>query len=173
MALLFLLPLVGIFLRPLLRLCSVATNSIAAIGSAVLVCVTSCIVLLIQFVTMFVQALRPSRAMLPIVQLAIVAALLVGACRYWALSFSLVVGAAALGLALYALFYYRLWHGMIPGPGVLSRKGARVALCSGVFLCAVWALVYFLHRTQGDLNQCLHNGQIQQACVKRLNATRF
>jgi hypothetical protein len=172
-ALLFLLPVFGIFLRPLLRLGGAATNSIAAIGSAAMVCVSSLIVMLIQYVTVCVQALRPSTALLPIVRLLIVAALIVTAIKLWAIPLGVVAGVVGFGLAVCILAYSRFWMREFPGRRVLKRKGARLALCGGALLCAVWAVLYFLNRPQGDLNQCLQNGQIQQACVGRLHAARF
>jgi hypothetical protein len=138
-----------------------------------MVCVSSLIVMLIQYVTVCVQALRPSTALLPIVRLLIVAALIVTAIKLWAIPLGVVAGVVGFGLAVCILAYSRFWMREFPGRRVLKRKGARLALCGGALLCAVWAVLYFLNRPQGDLNQCLQNGQIQQACVGRLHAARF
>jgi hypothetical protein len=172
-ALLLLLPTVGIFLRPILRLSGAATQSIAAIGSAVMVCVSSWVVLLIQYVTVCAHALHPSRGVLPIVRLVLAAALIVAAKRFWGIPFGFMVNVVAAGLAIYGLYYFQLWQRVIPGQGVFKQKGTQLALCGGMLLCAAWVLLHFLYRPEVDLSQCLQHGQIQQTCVDKLNATRF
>jgi len=59
LALLFLLPVLGVFLRPILRLGGTFTHSLSALTSAAIVCVSSWMILLIQYITALAHALKP------------------------------------------------------------------------------------------------------------------
>jgi hypothetical protein len=59
LALLFLLPVLGMFLRPILRLGGTFAYSLSALASAVIVCISSSMILVIQYVTALAQALKP------------------------------------------------------------------------------------------------------------------
>jgi hypothetical protein len=59
-ALLFILPLLGVFVRPILRLCATFTHSTSAIFRALLVCLSTWIILLVNHLTDITRFLKPS-----------------------------------------------------------------------------------------------------------------
>jgi hypothetical protein len=59
-ALLLALPVLGAFIRPILRLCSAFTHSTSAIFSAVVLCISAWIILLVDHLTDITRFLKPS-----------------------------------------------------------------------------------------------------------------
>lgn len=103
-ALLLMLPLVGVFAGPLLRLGAAVTQSVSAIVVAVLMCVSAWVILVIAHLTDMSRALRPGPKTRPVLLLLVVGGIAVLAVIAFQRSErslnSCVVGGAILGECL-------------------------------------------------------------------------
>jgi hypothetical protein len=70
-SLLFLLPFVGALIRPFMRLGTSSLNGVSTIASALIFCVSSWMVTLIEYITLIGRALRPSPRVLPVIKVVV------------------------------------------------------------------------------------------------------
>jgi len=172
-ALLLLLPLFGLVFQPALRLGGALTHSIAAIGSALIVCISSFAVLLIQHVTALVHALRPSPQLQPILRIVVPAGLVSYIVYRAAIPLPYLIGAAALTVLVLALLRLNAMHASGFVRKVRNQRSLPVAICIGLVVCVISFAVYSFYRSSPSVNSCLVGGHIKQDCVTKLNAERF
>ena len=172
-ALLLLLPLFGLVVQPALRLGGALTHSVAAIGSALIVCISSFAVLLIQHVTALVHALRPSPQLEPILRIVVPAGVVSYLVSRAAIPLSYLVGAAIVTVLVLALLRYDAAQAISLGRKIRSKRALPVAIVLGIVACAISFAAYSLYRSSNSVNSCLVGGQIKQDCVAKLNAERF
>jgi hypothetical protein len=171
--LLLLLPVISLFTRPLLRLAATSTHSISAIGSALITCLSSWVITLIQLLTTVAYAIRPTPRMMPFIRVAMATGISVCVIQYCSISSRYLIGVALLGALGWATYYFRLWHKLRFTQRFLGRCKTRMVVCGGIFACILAAAVYLLQNSSHNLNDCLQNGQVSQACLAQLHAERF
>jgi hypothetical protein len=174
---LFLLPFVSMFIRPILRLGATFTYCVSAVGSSLLTLASSLLIVILQWLTVLAEAVRPSSALVPIIRLVIplgLIAVAVGSNLIPVLHSLTAAGIIALALALRPL-------GMIDR-GVLQRqlgylkqnlRKRSVAIVATVVVCSIFLAVGFLYLSQPSLHSCLVDGQLQQQCLVKLEAEQF
>lgn len=172
-ALLLLLPLLGLVLQPALRLGGALTHSIAAIGSALIVCISSFTVLIIQHVTALVHALRPSPRLEPTLRIVVPAGAISYLVYRLAIPPSYLVGTAAVTVLIVALLRFDAVQASNFGRKLRGTRALPVALCIALVACAISFTVYSRFRSNDSVNSCLVGSQIKQECVAKLNAERF
>ena len=172
-AILLLLPFFGLVVQPALRLGGALTHSISAIGSALIVCIASFTVLLIQHVTTLVHALRPSPRLEPILRIVVPAGVVMFIAYRAAIPLQYLVGTAA--LAVFILILLRLDTVQARGfvRKIRGRRSLPVTICAGLVVCAISFAFYSLYRPSASVNSCLVGGHIKQECLAKLNAERF
>lgn len=172
-ALLLLLPLFGLVIQPVLRLGGALTQSIAAIGSALIVFFSSFAVLLIQHATTLVHALRPSPQLEPIFRIVVPAAVVSYIVYRAAIPLPYIIGTAAITVLILALLRLDTIHARGFVRKVCGKRSLPVAICIGLAVCAISFAAYSFYRSAPSLNSCLVGGRIKQDCVAKLNAEQF
>ena len=168
---LLVLPIVGAFFRPFMRLGLAALNSSSAIASAILVCISSWCVLLINYLTAFTQLLRPNPLLLKalLVLAGIWGVMAVAAQRHYSVHSSIIVAVLALGAATVGLLYKDKILRLLPRYS-RSLKPRVVMPCVGAVLVALYLIVSTFLINREDLTSCLVAGEIDRACLKRHSA---
>ena len=174
---LFFLPFVSMYIRPILRLGATFTYCVSAVGSSLLTLASSLLLVILQWLTVLAEALRPSSALVPIIRLVLPLGLIVvavGSNLIPVLHSLTAAGIIALALALRPL-------GVIDR-GVLKRqlgyfkqnlRKRSVAIVATVVVCSIFLAVGVLYLSQPSLHSCLVDGQLQKQCLVKLEAEQF
>lgn len=171
--LMLLLPVIGIFVRPFLRLGSAFTHSVSAIGSAALVCVSSWIVLVIHHLTALAHALRPHPSIEPFVRWGAVGGASLFLIHYFSIPLSYICALGVTALLVWAIRVYHPTRTVSLLRSRVTRRSGAIAL--GVVIVSIIACIaaYAFSVSGQSVHSCLVNGQIQQACVQSLGASKF
>lgn len=173
LALLVLTPFIGIFVRPALRVAGALTNSAAAIISAMLVCVSSWIVLVTQHITVLGHALRPTPRMLPFFRLAALVGIASFLVHYYSIPVGYLVGAGIASLACWMLYASKFLARARSIDGLRSKKAVAVIVVVVMIVGIASVTARSLWRSSKPVTACLVHGEIKQDCVTSLQAQRF
>jgi hypothetical protein len=168
---LLVLPIVGVFSRPFMRLGLAALNSASAIASAILVCISSWCVLLINYLTALTQLLRPNPLLLKalLVLAGVWGVMVVAAQRNYSVHSSIIAAVVALGAAAVGLLYKDRILRLLPRYS-RSLKPRVVVPCVGAVLVVLYLIVSTFLMNHEDLTSCLVAGKVDKACLKRHHA---
>lgn len=172
-ALLLLLPLLGLVVHPALRLGGALSHSIAAIGSALIVCISSFAVLLIQHLNALIYALRPSPRIEPALRIVVPVGVISYIAYRTAVPLSYLLGAAIITVLVLALLRLDTVQAARFARKMRGKRSLPIAVYVGIVACIISLAVYSLYLSRNSLHSCLVGGRIQQDCVAKLNAERF
>jgi hypothetical protein len=165
------LPILGAFSRPVVRLALAVLDSFSAIVSAILVCISTWCVLIINYVTALARTLRPNPVLLQVLLagVAVWGALTVIAQKsllYQSPSVIAIGVVVATGAGLFCKDSVRRFFRRNS-----SQIKPRVVLpCVGAVLVAVYLIISNFLIPREDLSSCLVAGKVNPSCIKRVNA---
>jgi hypothetical protein len=154
-----------------MRLGLAALNSASAIASAILVCISSWCVLLINYLTALTQLLRPNPLLLKalLVLAGVWGVMVVAAQRNYSVHSSIIAAVVALGAAAVGLLYKDRILRLLPRYS-RSLKPRVVVPCVGAVLVVLYLIVSTFLMNHEDLTSCLVAGKVDKACLKRHHA---
>jgi hypothetical protein len=167
-------PIISIFLRPLLGLVSVITQSITAILGIVIACISSWIVLIFRYLIAIAHAISPTPLLQPYLRVAVVVGALVLFFRYHHLSWYYLAGAAAV-LVVLLIFSLGMPHnrrGYNASQLLYSSTGRVVILVSAISLAALCTAGLYLGANSNQPS-CVVGGALQQSCIDKIQGHRF
>lgn len=170
---LFVLPFVGMFFRPVMRILIACMYSISNIGSALLLCVSAWCVTLIEVVTLLGRAIRPGPKTEAIIRM-LVPAVVVGFIVYKAiipLRYMVFVGLLVGSLFTVKLLKPVLYRLLLR---IHARYGTMPTTISATFLfMGILVTAYVISQSEGTTLNCFLNSTSSDACYPKLDGTHF